>query len=53
MVPVRLQVARGKVLSVVVAYAPNCSADYSAFFESLGGVLRGSPSGDPKVLLFY
>lgn len=39
------------VLSVVVAYAPNYSAYYLAFLGSLGSVLRGLPSRDPKVVL--
>lgn len=46
----QLQVAGGKVLSVVVVYAPNYSADYPAFLGSLGGVLKGLPSRDPKVV---
>lgn len=50
-----LQVAGGKVCSVVVVYVPNCTADYLAYLGSLVGVLEGLPSGDPKVLLrdFY
>lgn len=47
----RLQVARGRVLSVVVAYTPNCSTDYLVFLESLGSVLETLASGDPRVLL--
>lgn len=47
----QLQVAGGKVLSVVVGYAPRCSTDYPAFLESLCGVLKELPSGDPKVAL--
>lgn len=51
-----MQLAGGKVLSVVVTDAANCSAHShycktTAFFESLGGVLEGLPSGDPKLLL--
>lgn len=34
-----LQVAGGQVLSVAVAYAPNCGTDYRAVLESLGVVL--------------
>lgn len=41
----------GKVLSMSVAYAPDCSTGYPAFLESLGGSLEGLPSGEPKVLL--
>lgn len=47
----RLHVAGEKVLSVVVAYAPNRSTDYLALLGSLGSVLEELPSGDPKVLL--
>lgn len=46
-------VAGGNVLSVVVGYTPNYSADYPAFLESLSGVLEGLPSGDPNVQLGY
>lgn len=42
-----LQVAGGKVLSMVVAYASNCSMDYSAFLGSQSGVVEGLPSRDP------
>lgn len=41
----------GKVLSVVVAYAPNGSADYPAFLESVGIVLEGMPSGGCTFLI--
>lgn len=48
--PMWLQVAEGKVLSILVAYAPNSSADYCAFLESWGGVLKwwypGGERGD-------
>lgn len=47
----RLHVAGEKVLSVGVAYAPNCSTDYLALLGPLGSVLEELPSGDPKVLL--
>lgn len=46
----RLQVAAWKVLTVEVSYAPNSSADYSAYTESLGGYLEGVSS---RVPYFY
>ena len=41
----------GKTLTVVCAYAPNRSSEYSAFLETLNGVLYGAPVGDSVVLL--
>lgn len=44
-------VSLGEGSVCVVAYAPNCSADNLPCLVSLGGVLEGLPSGDPKDLL--
>ena len=33
-------------LTVVSAYGPNSSAEYLAFLEALGGVLKSAPTGD-------
>ena len=41
----------GGTLTVVCAYAPNRSSEYSAFLETLNGVLYGAPVGDSVVLL--
>ena len=47
----RLRVGGGKTLTVVCAYAPNKSSEYSAFLDTLHGVLQGAPAGDSIVLL--
>ena len=47
----RLRVGGGKTLTVVCAYAPNDSSKYSAFLDTLHGVLQGAPVGDSIVLL--
>ena len=47
----RLRVGGGKTLTVVCAYAPNSSSEYSAFLDTLQGVLHGAPVGDSVVLL--
>ena len=46
-----LRVLGGKTLTVVCAYARNCSSEYSAFLETLNGVLYGAPVRDSVVLL--
>ena len=40
-----------KVGCVVCAYAPNGSSEYSAFLETLNGVLHGAPVGESVVLM--
>ena len=47
----RLRVIGGETLTVVCAYAPNRSSEYSAFLETLYGVLYGAPVGESVVLL--
>ena len=47
----RLRVMGGKTLTVVCAYEPNSSSEYSAFLETLKRVLYGAPEGDSLVLL--
>ncbi|KAK3543152.1 hypothetical protein QTP70_011945 [Hemibagrus guttatus] len=41
----------GRCLTVVSAYGPNSSVEYSTFLETLRGVLEGAPTGDSIVLL--
>ena len=38
-------------LTVVSAYGPNSSIEYTAFLEALGGVLESAPTGDSVALL--
>ena len=47
--PLCLQVAGGKVLTVVFAHAPNSSSNYPASLKSLSGVLEMAPPGDSLV----
>lgn len=47
----RLWVLGRKTLTVVCAYAPNSSSEYSAFLETLNKVLYGAPVGYSIVLL--
>ena len=42
----RVRVIGGKTLTVVCAYAPNHSSEYSAFLETLNGVMYGALVGD-------
>ena len=46
-----LRVMGGKTLTVVCAYAPNSSSEYTAFLETLERVLYGAPEGDSLILL--
>ena len=47
----RLRAVGGRTLTVVCAYAPNLSAEYPAFLQTLEGVLEGAPAGDSIVLV--
>ena len=49
-ISLRLRVG-DRSLTVVSAYGPNSSAEYSAFLEALGGVLESAPTRDSVVLL--
>jgi len=40
----------GRVLTVVCAYAPNGSSEYTTFLGSLGEALESAPAGDSFVL---
>ena len=40
----------GRILTVVWAYGPNCSSAYPHFFESLEGLLEGTPGGSLVLL---
>jgi len=46
-----LWVMWGKTLTVVCAYVPNSSSEYSGFLETLKRVLYGAPEGDSLILL--
>jgi len=46
-----LRVMGGKTLTVVCAYAPNSSSEYSAFLETLERVLNGALEGDSLIFL--
>lgn len=50
MPPCNFKLLEGR-FCLVVAYAPNYSADCPAFLGSLGGVLKGLSSRDSKVVL--
>ena len=50
-VSLRLRVVGGKTLTVVCVYAQNSSSEYSAFLETLNGVMNGAPVRDSVVLL--
>lgn len=35
-------------VGILISHAPKCNTDYPTFLESIGGVLKGLPSGNPS-----
>ena len=46
-----LRAVGGTTLTVVCVYAPNTRMEYSAFLQSLDGVIAEAPAGDSFVLV--
>ena len=47
----RLRAVGGMTLTVVCVYALNTSMEYSAFLQSMDGVIAEAPAGDSFVLV--